>query len=274
VIPGLLPTTSESQYSFSYVGGEADDQSWDIGARSLAHAAVGCVSAQLSSANCGKGALAAGASEYLGSQVLHGNEAAAWGSGEMYAQTAKYALIGGLSSRITGGSFSEGFSLGAAGYLFNHFGHISKVDHSVPPDAVIYLLPDDAFFAPPSADWDAVYAAGVQDAPTLRELEALAENDSEGGGAMVKYASILDDRVGHFGDFDFQRDDGTFRDAYIQAANVAVGVYLAGAGFSLDQATSIFNDFHNMFSTGAPGLEWMKEGWNAATQQKLPKSYP
>jgi hypothetical protein len=34
-------------------------------------------------------------------------------------QTAKFALIGGLTSEAVGGNFAEGFSIGAAGYLFN-----------------------------------------------------------------------------------------------------------------------------------------------------------
>jgi RHS repeat-associated protein len=111
---------------FSYVGGQAADGGWGIGARTLAHAAVGCVSGQLSSGNCGKGALSAAVSEYLGSQVLHGDEAARWGSGEMFAQTVKYALIGGFAARATGEDFVEGFSIGAAGYLFNEAAHPAR----------------------------------------------------------------------------------------------------------------------------------------------------
>lgn len=81
------------------------------------------MSAAASSGNCGKGALSAGVSEYLGSQVLHGNELAQWGSGEMVAQTAKYGLIGGLVAKLTGANPIEGFSVAAAGYLFNDAAH-------------------------------------------------------------------------------------------------------------------------------------------------------
>jgi glycerol uptake facilitator-like aquaporin len=107
---------------FNFVGGSANTPGaeWSVGERVIAHAAVGCVAGAASSGNCGKGALSAAASEYLGSQVLHGNELSNWGTA---AQTAKYALIGGLTNRISGGDFVEGFSIGAAGYLFNDLSH-------------------------------------------------------------------------------------------------------------------------------------------------------
>ena len=63
-----------------------------------------------------KGALSAAVSEYVGSQVLHGNEGGFWGK---TLQTVKYALIGGITSKLAHESFEEGFSVAAAGYLFN-----------------------------------------------------------------------------------------------------------------------------------------------------------
>jgi hypothetical protein len=53
-----------------------------------------------------------------------GTNFASWGSGQMYAQAAKYGVIGGLTSVITGGNFQEGFSIGAAGYLYNDYAHM------------------------------------------------------------------------------------------------------------------------------------------------------
>jgi RHS repeat-associated protein len=87
-----------------------------IAERTVAHAAVGCVAAVASSGNCGKGALSAAVSEAANSKVLHGAELAKWG---LPGRTALSGLIGGLTSRITGGNFAEGFSIAAAGYLYN-----------------------------------------------------------------------------------------------------------------------------------------------------------
>jgi RHS repeat-associated protein len=103
---------------FAGVGVYADDLNLDWGIRDkvLAHAFVGCISGELSSGNCGKGALSAAVSEYVGSQVLHGNEGGFWGK---TLQTVKYALIGGITSKLAHESFEEGFSVAAAGYLFN-----------------------------------------------------------------------------------------------------------------------------------------------------------
>lgn len=111
--------------SFAGVGYYADNPElqWDIGTRTLAHAAVGCFSGAVASGNCSKGALSAAVSEYLGSQVLHGNEGGFWGNS---FQTVKYALIGGITSKLEHESFDEGFSLGAAGYLFNHLAEIER----------------------------------------------------------------------------------------------------------------------------------------------------
>jgi hypothetical protein len=41
---------------------------------------------------------------------------------------------------------------------------------------------------------------------------------------------------GHWGTYDFQRNGGTFVDAYKSAANYAVGVGLKGAGYSRQDA--------------------------------------
>jgi RHS repeat-associated protein len=106
---------------FAGVGLYADDPNanWGIGEKALAHAFVGCVSGELSSGNCGKGALSAAASEYLGEQVGHVADPSSLSNWGLAGETAKFALIGGLTSRIIGGNFVEGFSVAAAGYLLN-----------------------------------------------------------------------------------------------------------------------------------------------------------
>ncbi|MGH8305582.1 MAG: RHS repeat-associated core domain-containing protein, partial [Steroidobacteraceae bacterium] len=102
----------------------AGNSSWEISERALAHAFIGCASAAASSGNCGKGALAAAVSEGANSTILKGNEFAQWGSdGQLAARTALSGLIGGAAARIVGGTFVEGFSIAAAGYLYNSWQH-------------------------------------------------------------------------------------------------------------------------------------------------------
>ena len=95
---------------------------WQMPASVLAHAAVGCAQAVMSSGNCGRGAAAAALSEAV---VQEGwIQPAALGTWGSFAGTAEAGLVGGIGSRITGGGFDSGFSDAAAGYLFNSIGHI------------------------------------------------------------------------------------------------------------------------------------------------------
>jgi RHS repeat-associated protein len=96
------------------------DSSWVIAERTLAHAAVGCFSGVASGGNCGRGAISAAMSEAANSTVLHGAELAGWGIPE---RTALSGLIGGVSTRIAGGDFADGFTVAAAGYLYNSARH-------------------------------------------------------------------------------------------------------------------------------------------------------
>ena len=74
---------------------------------------------ELSSGNCGKGAFSAAVSEYLGQQVGHVSDPRSLSNWGVAGETAKYALIGGAASKLVGGDFVEGFSIAAAGYVFN-----------------------------------------------------------------------------------------------------------------------------------------------------------
>jgi hypothetical protein len=103
-----------------------------VAERSLAHAAVGCASGLASGGNCGKGALSAAVSEAANSTVLHGTELAKWG---ISSRAAISGLIGGVAARIVGGNFAEGFSISAAGYLYNTAGH----EHTYKIDVVAEL---------------------------------------------------------------------------------------------------------------------------------------
>jgi RHS repeat-associated protein len=85
----------------------------------IGHAAVGCGSAMLSGGNCGRGALAAALSEEadrIGLIEQPGNTLASWGT---FRGTVEAGLVGGLATELTGGKFDDGFTVSAAGYLFN-----------------------------------------------------------------------------------------------------------------------------------------------------------
>jgi hypothetical protein len=89
----------------------------------LAHSAVGCGSAVLSGGNCGRGALAAGISEAADQSGLFGpppKSIASWGA---FKGAAEAGFIGGIAARLTGGKFDDGFTVSAAGYLFNAAAH-------------------------------------------------------------------------------------------------------------------------------------------------------
>jgi hypothetical protein len=83
--------------------------------------------------------------------------------------------------------------------------------------------------------------------------------------------------VGHFGTYDFQRDDGKFYTSYTNASNYAVGVYMAGAGYSYETSIGIARFFANLYSSNA-GAEsqkaWRTKGWNDATNGVGPFSRP
>ena len=107
--------------AFYGVGTALQGDSYSVVAeRTLAHAVVGCFSAVASSGNCGRGALSAAFAEGANSTVLHGIELANWGVPERIAVSG---LIGGAAARIAGGAFSDGFSVAAAGYLYNTAAH-------------------------------------------------------------------------------------------------------------------------------------------------------
>jgi hypothetical protein len=70
------------------------------------------------------------------------------------------------------------------------------------------------------------------------------------------------------GTYDFQRDEATntYFDEYVPAANYAIGVYMAGAGYSLAGTYAIAqgyamgnsSNWYNYWSRGRP---WIETGW-------------
>ncbi len=96
----------------------------------LAHAAVGCGAAMLSGGNCGKGAFSAAVAEAAGPLE---DSAAQWGGQAVATVTA--GIVGGLAARAVNASFDDGFSVGAAGYLFNKLFHRNGKLWAVDPTA-------------------------------------------------------------------------------------------------------------------------------------------
>jgi uncharacterized protein RhaS with RHS repeats len=110
------------------------------------------------------------------------------------------------------------------------------------------------FLAPPDANFTKVVAAGQ-------------------AGGLNPFS--MNAAVGHFGAYDFQRNylNNEFTGAYTDASNYAVGVYLQGAGYSLEQALAIAQFFAQSMSSNAgdPRQQgfWL-EGWNDANLGRLP----
>jgi hypothetical protein len=123
-----------------------------------------------------------------------------------------------------------------------------KIVHDVPDDAVSLTAGDGtSFYAPPDADFCKVYADGQ-----AHWLNLIAVGSA----------------VGQFGTYDFQRRNGTFYSVYISAANYAVGVYMAGAGFTYDQTKEIgiiYASRHSSNAGAASQTTWWTKGWNDAT---------
>jgi hypothetical protein len=143
--------------------------------------------------------------------------------------------------------------------------------HVIPKDEVIVRRPDNnaivfddpdkprqALIAPPKANFQEIYAAGQKElvhnwytdfTPAKRALE-------------------------HGGTYDFQRDKATntFIDAYIPAANYAVGVYMAGGGYGLHEMLaiaegySIWRGSKNRYDYYSEGRKWARRGWEDAQQ--------
>jgi hypothetical protein len=86
--------------------------------------------------------------------------------------------------------------------------------------------------------------------------------------------AAIDRAVGHYGTFDYQRNKGQgeklnniFYTAYIHASNFGVGVYMNGAGYSLDGTITIASDFAGKSSSNAGDpnqKKWWTYGWNGA----------
>jgi RHS repeat-associated protein len=135
----------------------------------LAHAAVGCGAAMLSGGNCGKGALSAAVAQAAGPWE---NSAAEWGG--RGAGIAAAGIVGGVAARVTGASFSDGFSVGAAGYLFSQVGNALDQGRNAATASGSEVRPDLQALAenPVVAQGiDAAWSASNPDGPPDSRLE-------------------------------------------------------------------------------------------------------
>ncbi|RBP15895.1 phage portal protein, partial [Roseiarcus fermentans] len=130
--------------------------------------------------------------------------------------------------------------------------------NGVPSDATSYTTGDGTrFYAPPDADFRQVYAAGRANGRNINAARSAI-------GASWTYA--------------FQRRDGTFYSAYTDASNYAVGVYMAGAGYSytetvLGGTAYAMRHSSNWESGFRYHIEWWTKGWNGATIGSGPFSH-
>ena len=107
--------------------------------------------------------------------------------------------------------------------------------------------------APPHADFRQIYATG-------RAIASLPYSEQ----FRRAHAAIAQE-----GTYDFQRDvkQQRFFDAYIHASNYAVGVYMAGAGYSLETTRALAKLYALRNSSNYDAqdqLNWIKRGWEDA----------
>ena len=128
--------TALAFYGAGFVG-NSSGTAWQISGNVLAHAAVGCASAEASGGNCGKGALSAAISDAASPYIIKFQNLGAWGAAP---EAAEAGLIGGVAARIEGGNFTDGFSVSAAGYLFNSLAHFWIMSRGTDAHQALYNL--------------------------------------------------------------------------------------------------------------------------------------
>jgi hypothetical protein len=143
-----------------------------------------------------------------------------------------------------------------------------KPVHGLPDDAVAVTPPDGKpiadgasktkkLMAPPRADYRQVYAAGqaIASLPLLSQVPAIRTAVAQGGI------------------YDFQRNPAkrSFYDAYTNASNYAVGVFMSGAGHSLlatKAAAEAYAFFYSSNYGSRKALHWIEQGWRDASASR------
>ncbi len=127
----------------------------------------------------------------------------------------------------------------------------------VPGDSCTCMFGPDTFYAPPGTNFGDVHSAG--------QANGWSPNR-------------VNDAVGHWGTFDFQRDVGMnqFTGAYTNAANFAVGAYMHGAGYGRATTLGIARGFAMARSSNAGDqnqAKYQAMGWDAANSGKFNLQY-
>jgi len=134
-----------------------------------------------------------------------------------------------------------------------------------PNDAMNVTLPDGAnipdpksptgfLMAPPRAEYSEVFSAG----------QAIASQ------SLIQNIPEIRAAVAQGGTYDYQRDSAT-REAnsfYAASANYSVGVFMAGAGYSLNETLFISEAYALHNSSNFPSedqMKWTEAGWRDAT---------
>ncbi len=140
--------------------------------------------------------------------------------------------------------------------------HVREMPHYakmvIPRDGVPVLDPDSPtkfLMAPARADFREVYAAG----------RAIAHLPFSEQYARARAA------IAQEGTYDFQREvqGQKFYDPYVHAANYAVGVYMAGAGYSLETTLAFAKLYalrHSSNYDAQDQLGWIERGWTDAVR--------
>jgi RHS repeat-associated protein len=128
--------TALAFYGAGFVGNSSGTD-WQVSENVLAHAAVGCASAAASGGNCGKGALSAAIADAASPYIIKFKDLGVWSAAP---EAAEAGLIGGVAARIEGGKFTDGFSVGAAGYLFNSLAHYWIMSRGTDAHQALYNL--------------------------------------------------------------------------------------------------------------------------------------
>jgi hypothetical protein len=152
-----------------------------------------------------------------------------------------------------------GTSLAEPGVIFTDYKVIKEPPRDakavVPPDGVPVSGgdPPTLLIAPRHANYRQVYAAGkaIASAPLQIQIALIRANLRQGGT------------------YDFQRDPirEETQPAYANASNYAVGVYMAGAGYSLELARGMAETyaFFNSSNYGNKNqTAWLEQGWRDA----------
>lgn len=174
--------------------------------------------------------------------------------------SAEARIVGG-NGRISGEWTRDGASSSSSNDNLLQFAKYVR-NETLPKDAVVVTRPDGTpildpssptgkLMAPPRSDFRQVYAAGQAIAPYPLSYEIIK-------GYFA---------VAHEGSFDFQRDKAKqiLYTKYINASNYAVGVYMAGAGFSQDETQKIAGTWASIVSSNykdrEPQKAWIQAGW-------------